>query len=496
MKIKRISNMLLTFVSLMTVLLVSCSNTVDKSVPEPITTSDADVSVLVTTNLRSYDLTPDSCSFATGDNLSPHTITVDDQQIYQTMDGFGAAITGSTSYNLMMMTPANRKAFLEETFSPTSGYGFSYVRVAIGCSDFSFSEYTCCDTKGIDNFALTAEENEYVIPILKEIIAINPDLKIMATPWTCPKWMKVTNLTDLVPYDSWTGGELNPAYYDDYATYFVDWIEAFQSKGIAIYSITPQNEPLNRGNSASLYMAWEQEADFINVLGPKLEAANLGVKVIAYDHNYNYDDIASQQDYPVNIYKTEAAKYVDGAAFHNYGGDRSELLRVHEAYPSKSLVFSESSIGEWNAGRNLEARLIPDMEELGLGTVANWCTGVIVWNLMLDNDRGPNREGGCQTCYGAVDISNDNYKSIIRNSHYYVIAHLAAVVKPGAVRIGTSGYAPKEIALQAFKNTDGSYAIVACNTSDESQEITFSDGTHYFMYKMMMKSVVSLRWNK
>ncbi len=496
MKIRKISNALLTFVSLMTVILVSCSNTVETKVTDPITTEEADVSVLVTNSLRSYDLTPDSCSFASGDNLSPHTVFLDEAQSFQTMDGFGAAITGSSSYNLMMMSAANRKAFLEETFSPTNGYGFSYVRVSIGCSDFSFSEYTCCDTQGIEHFALTVEENEYVIPILKEILAINPDLKIMATPWTCPKWMKVNNLNDLAPYDSWTGGELNPIYYDDYATYFVKWIEAFQNQGIAIYSITPQNEPLNRGNSASLYMGWEQEAEFINVLGPKLEAANLGVKVLAYDHNYDYQNIASQQDYPVNIYQTTAAKYVAGAAFHNYAGDKRELLKVHDAFPAKSLVFSEASIGEWNSGRNLETRLIPDMLDLGLGTVANWCTGVIVWNLMLDNDRGPNREGGCQTCYGAVDISNANYKTIIRNSHYYVVAHLASVVKPGAVRIATSGYAPKDITMQAFKNVDGSYAIVACNASDESQEITFSDGTHYFMYKIQMKSVVSLRWNK
>ena len=126
------------------------------------------------------------------------------------------------------------------------------MRVSIGCSDFSLSEYTLCDEPGIEHFALTVEETKYVIPALKEILAINPALKIMGTPWTCPKWMKVKDLDTLEPFDSWTSGQLNPAYYDDYAQYFVLWIQAMQQAGVPIYCVTPQNEPLNRGNSASL----------------------------------------------------------------------------------------------------------------------------------------------------------------------------------------------------------------------------------------------------
>lgn len=162
-------------------------------------------------------------------------------------------ITGSTCYNLLLMKPADRHAFLTETFSDKDGFGFSYIRISIGCSDFSLSEYTCCDTKGIENFALQSEEKDYILPILKEILAINPSIKVIAAPWTCPKWMKVKSLTDRTPLDSWTNGQLNPDYYQDYATYFVKWIQAFKAEGIDIYAVTPQNEPLNRGTRFALY---------------------------------------------------------------------------------------------------------------------------------------------------------------------------------------------------------------------------------------------------
>ena len=157
---------------------------------------------------------------------SSRHITLLPATVYQEMDGFGYAITYSACYNLMQMAPADRKAFLTRTYSPTDGYGVSYARISIGCSDFSSTEYSLCDTKGLENFRLHTDETKYVIPILKEILAINPNLKIMAAPWTCPKWMKVKSLSDRVGYDSWTSGSLNPAYYEDYAQYFVRFVQA------------------------------------------------------------------------------------------------------------------------------------------------------------------------------------------------------------------------------------------------------------------------------
>lgn len=458
--------------------------------------TSGDVSLYVTSNTRAYDLTKVYIDYSDKSNMSPNTIHIHTNEKYQSMEGFGAAITGSTSYNLMKMSKEDRTKFLTETFSESNGLGMSYVRISIGCSDFSLSEYTLWDTPGKQNFGLQAEEKNYVIPILKEILAINPKLKIMGSPWTAPRWMKVNNLTDLAPHNSWTSGQLNPSYYQDYGWYFVQWIKAMQNEGINISSITIQNEPLNRGNSASMYMTWQEQQKFIKEsLGPQLKAANLNTKIYVFDHNYNYDNIDDQKSYPTKIYQDdEAASYITGAAYHNYGGNKSELLNIHEARPDKELVFTETSIGEWNDGRNLSKRLTDDMKEVGLGTVNNWSKAVIVWNLMLDTQKGPNRDGGCQTCYGAVDINSSNYKTITKNSHYYVIGHLSAVVRPGAYRVSTSGYKIDGLEYSAFQNPDGSLAFVALNDLSESKNITISDGKKHFSYEIPAKSIVSYKW--
>jgi glucosylceramidase len=454
-----------------------------------------DVQIYTTTTSRSSDLKLTYADFSDKPYALENTIKLKPTERFQTMDGFGAAITGSTSYNLLKMTQEDRTDFLKKTFSDSAGFGINYVRVAIGCSDFSLSEYTCWDNQAA-GFALTAEETDYVIPILKEILAINPNLKILGSPWTCPRWMKVNNLTDLQPFNSWTSGQLNPANYAYYGDYFVKWIQAFKAQGIDIYGVTPQNEPLNRGNSASLFMGWQEQKNFVNnSLAPKIKAANVGTKIYLFDHNYNYDNMPDQIDYPVKIYNSGVDNdIVVGAAYHNYGGDRSELNDIHAQAPDKELIFSEASIGTWNDGRNLETSLLRDMEDLAMGTVNNWCKAVIVWNLMLDSDRAPNRDGGCQTCYGAVDIDNTNYKTITRNSHYYVVAHLSSVVKQGATRIGTSGYQPAGVMMSAFENTDGTHALIFANKNNAAQEITVEDGTHHFTYAIPAKAVVSMRW--
>ena len=204
----------LTAVFSFPVLLVACGSDSPAEKPDPGTGGEqvTDVSIYVTTNNRSMDFAKKSVGFSQKSNMSPTTVTLNPNVRYQTMDGFGAAITGSTCYNLMKMASEDRARFLRETFSHEDGMGYSYVRIAIGCSDFSLSEYTCCDTPGIENFALQNEEKQYIIPVLKEILAINPSLKILGSPWTPPKWMKVNNLTELKAFDSWTSGQLIPAH--------------------------------------------------------------------------------------------------------------------------------------------------------------------------------------------------------------------------------------------------------------------------------------------
>jgi glucosylceramidase len=464
-------------------------------------TTTTETAKLYTTAVSGYSLTESTADISTKSNMAPSTITIDPSTTYQTMDGFGAAITYSTAYNLLKMSQADRTAFLKKTFSDTDGYGYSYVRISIGCSDFSSTEYTCCDTKGLDNFALFSDETNYIIPVLKEILAINPNVKIIGSPWTCPRWMKVDNITSKNAYSSWTSGHLNPDYYQDYATYFVKWIKAFAAQGISIYAVTPQNEPLNGGNCASTLMPWSEEAAFVKVLASTFKSNSMSAKIYVFDHNYNYDDNSDQNDYPIKVYNAmgtfEGSEYVVGAAYHNYGGSNTELQDIHDQNPAKGLIFSEASIGTWNDGRNLSARLIDDMEELCLGTVNRYCTAVVVWNLMLDVNRGPNLDGGCTTCYGAVDISTD-YKTITKNSHYYVIAHMSSVVKPSAVRIATdkTSYTASGLTYAAFKNTDGTYAVVLCNNYSSARSVVVSDGTKHFSVMLPANGIVSCKWKK
>ncbi len=485
--------------ALLSVLIYSCSGNKDSNAE---TETQSVVTAYVTTNNRTSEFVKHELPFSqSADNMSPYTITLEPSTKYQTMDGFGAAITGSSAYNLLQMSQEDRTRFLKETFSETEGMGQSYVRIAIGCSDFSLSEYTCCDEKGIENFALQKEELDYVIPVLKEIMKINPNLKVMGSPWTPPLWMKVNNLKELKPFNSWTSGHLNPAHYQDYAIYFVKWVGAMKAAGISIYSITPQNEPLNRGNSASMFMGWEEQNAFVKTaLGPKFKEAGLTTKIYLYDHNYDYDkgkeDTKDQGQYPLKIYQdAETAKYVAGAAYHNYGGNKDELLTIHNANPEMELVFTETSIGVWNDGQNFKTRLIDDMEGTALGTVNNWCKAVIVWNLMLDTEKGPYRPGGCDVCYGAVDIDKSDYKTISRNSHYFIIGHLSSVVKPGATRIGTTGYTDNQLVYSAFENEDHSYAFVILNKSNTSKKINLYDGKKSFVHEIPAEAVVSYRWS-
>ena len=335
---------------------------------------------------------------------------------------------------------------------------------------------------------------------LKEILAVNPELKIMASPWTCPPWMKVNNLEELKPYPRWTSGQLNPKYYDDYATYFVRYLEAMRGEGVEIYAITMQNEPLNRGNSASLFMGWQEQQTFIaEALGPALRRASLKTKIYAFDHNYNYDRMADQQQYPLKVYDNEtAAAFLTGAAYHNYGGNRRELLRIGEARPDKELIFTETSIGMWNDGRNLEKRLTDDVREVALGTVNNGCRAVIVWNLMLDTDRGPFRPGGCSTCYGAVDLDRNDLKTITLNSHYYLIGHLSSVAKPGAVRIAADYEQPRDgLMCSAFRNSDGSLAVVLLNENTQEQTLSITtDGKRYINVCVPARAVCSMQFEK
>lgn len=494
----------------------------DKPVQPEIVTKDV-VAYVTTGNLKKQ-FTRETFNFSEAGSMNPNQITYDKTKVAnETIDGFGLAFTTSACFNLLQMSQEDRTAFLEETFSKEKGAGSSLIRVSIGASDFPArnEEYTWCDKEGIENFAVHKEDKELLFPILKEIYAINPDVKILGSPWSAPRWMKCqmpggnswdaskfnVPVTVEVAYNSWTGGRLRPSCYDDYAEYFVKWVQAMEKEGFDIYALTMQNEPLNPGNSMSMVMPWQDQLKFIKVLGPAMEKAGLGdVKLMLYDHNYNYDDKEGQGQYPLNIYADpEAAKWAAGSAWHNYGGNVTELDNIYAAYPDKGIWFTESSIGTWNydskdgtVGGNFENCLLGDFESIFLGTMERGGKGVIYWNAMLDEKRGPYSpaDGSCKTCYGAVTISSKNYKTITKNSHWYNMAQASAVVKPGARRIETGRYEISNLKVQMFLNTDGSIATLILNQASKDAAIVFVNEKFSVEYTVPARSVVSLLWKE
>ena len=417
-------------------------------------------------------------------------------ETFQEVDGFGLAITQASCYNLLLMPAEDRDAFLTEVFSREKGLGSSLIRVCIGGSDFSMDEFTWCDEPGMENFAVHPLDQEWLFPVLDRIFEINPDVKIIASPWSCPRWMKVGE--DLKSsYDAWTGGRLNPAHYRDYADYFVRWIREMESRGYPIYAVTLQNEPLNRGNSMSLYMPWEDQRDFIKkAVGPAFRAAGVKAKILLFDHNYNYDDIASQRDYPLHILEDpEAAQYVAGSAWHDYGGSVTTLDKIHGAFPDKEIYFTEASIGTWNYP-SFESRAIEDFRNVFLGTLGRYGKGVTMWNLMLDSNREPYRPGGCATCFGAVTLSAKDHRSLVRNSQYYDVAHCSKVLQPGAVRLGTQGYESAGLTYQWYRNPDGSQALLLLNEGSSVAMVNFVTDRHSLSCKVPAKAIQSILWKE
>ena len=424
-------------------------------------------------------------------------------ETFQTVEGFGAAVTISSCYNLLKMSAEDRTAFLEEMFSSTKGVGSSLIRICIGGSDFSWDyehpsggRFTWCDEPGMEHFAPHELDVQYVLPVLKEIFAINPDVRIIGSPWTAPRWMKL-DLALQEPYDSWTGGRLNPACYRDYADYFVRWIQYFEAQGFPIYAVTPQNEPLSGGNSMSMVMYWEDCRDFVKTaLGPALEKAGLKTKILIFDHNYNYDRTEGQLQYPLHVYEDpEASKYIAGSAWHDYGGDVSELDRINAAAPDKEVWFTEASIGTWNY--RFERSLLRDYRNIFLGTLARQGKGVVLWNLMLDDKKGPytNFKGSCMTCYGAANVASYAYSQVEKYTHWYNIAHASRVVRPGAVRLGTEGSLP-DLECLVFRNPDGTLGALLLNSGDTPLSPVLTSGKRILQPLVPARSLVSLLWRE
>ena len=474
--------------------MVCCATTCHPPVPDPPAPEDG-LALVYTTNTAGLRF-QESRVTVDGPDDSAFKVSLTGES-FQTVDGFGFAITQASCFNLLRMSGADRKKFLTEMFSRETGMGSSLIRVCIGGSDFSLDEFSWCDKQGLENFAVHPLDAQYLFPVLDEIYAINPDVKIIASPWSCPRWMKMDD-SGRTPFDSWTSGRLNPVCFQEYANYFVLWIKEMERRGYRIHAVTLQNEPLNRGNSMSLYMSWEEQRDFLrNAVGPVFAEAGLKTKILLFDHNYNFDNIASQVDYPLHILEDpEAACFAAGSAWHNYGGSVNTLDRVYSQFPDKDIFFTEASIGTWNY--SYEKCLINDFRDIFLGTLSRYGKGVTLWNLMLDDKKGPNRPGGCNTCYGGVNISSSTYSygSIDRSSQYYQVAHCSKVLQPGAVRLGTQGYANRGLTYQWYCNPDGSFAVLLLNENAVDAKVVFTTDKHSVTCKVPPQAIQSVWWHE
>ena len=406
------------------------------------------------------------------------SIQVDGKKTYQRMDGFGFALTGGSAALIDGLPKAERASILEELFS-TKGIGISYLRISIGASDLDPAVFSYDDMPkgqkdpGLDRFSIS-RDREHLIPLLHDILAINPHIKILGSPWSAPAWMKDNDTSE--------GGHLLAAYYKTYARYLVKYVRAMKAAGIRIDAITPQNEPMNERNNPSMVVTDTAEAAFIRTaLGPVFREAGLATKIIVWDHNCDW------LGYPLYILgDPKAAAYVDGSGWHLYRGEISALSKAHDAFPDKNIYFTE----EYTAGgSNFGGDLSWHVENLIIGAPRNWAKNVLEWNLASDPRLEPHTPGGCNTCLGALTVGGD---SVTRNVSYYIIAHASKFVRPGSVRIASteSGAFPNV----AFHTPDGKTVLIVLNHGQATQSFHIVAGERQALATLTPGAVATYVW--
>lgn len=458
---------------LVVISLFGCSNSSEKKT-EPLGSAE-----LYVTSLDQTQLLKATPLF---DNISEEvaiTITIDDSKTFQEIDGFGYTLNGGSALHIQNMSTATRAGLLQELFATdVNSIGVSYLRVSIGASDldegpWSYNDLPDGETDiGLEQFSL-AYDTLYLIPTLKEIIKISPQIKIMGSPWSPPSWMKDNNDTK--------GGSLKPEYYAVYANYLVRYIQEMSKEGILIDALTIQNEPLHPGNNPSLLMLADQQTEFIkNHLGPVFQENGINTKIIIYDHN------ADRPDYPIAVLNdAEAAKFIDGSAFHLYGGSIDALSEVQQAHPTKNIYFTEQWVG---APGNFAEDFSWHMENLIIGATRNWSKTVLEWNLAADENQKPHTDrGGCDRCLGALTISGD---VVVRNPAYYIIAQATKFVPPGSIRIASN--LADNIPNVAFKTPLGKVVIIVQNKFETSKKLKIKSGTKDINFTLEASSVASL----
>lgn len=428
----------------------------DQKTTPPVTPVKNEIDVWITKGDESIKLQKQTTpvAFTVSTNVYQN-IDIDVSQTYQTVDGFGYTLTGGSAEVINTLSASKKQELLQDLFgSGENSIAVSYLRISIGASDLNSSVFSYNDLEpGQTDINLTKfslEKDRGVINLLKEILAINPKIKILGSPWSAPVWMKTNGST--------IGGSLKPEYYGVYAQYFVKYIQAMKNEGITVDAITIQNEPLHGGNNPSMVMTAEEQATFVKQsLGPAFKNAGINTKIIVYDHN------CDRPDYPIAVLSDkDASPYIDGAAFHLYGGDISALSSVRNTFPTKNVYFTE----QWTASNgNFGGDLKWHTKNVIIGSMRNWSKIALEWNLANDPQFKPYTSGGCTMCKGAITVnSTENYA---KNVSYYIIAHASKFVPQNSVRIASTQ--PGNLATVAFKREDGKLVLIVENDGNNAE---------------------------
>jgi glucosylceramidase len=452
------------------------------------------VSIVVTTDDRSHKMEPQSPIHLTTGNVSGKVLYVDETQTFQSIEGFGAAFTDSAAY--LLNEVASPKSALTSTMNDLftrngNGIGLSFMRTPIGASDLARSHYSYDDNNGaadptLANFSIAHDQAD-IIPIILRARQLNPQMKLMASPWSPPGWMKTSG--------SMVGGALLSNMYSPFVQYFVKYIQVYSAAGITVDYISPQNEPLfvpgdypgmcmppASGVACSGQM-WptDQTTAVRDYVLPAFSAAGLNTKVLIYDHNWDRPDYSQTviSDPTIN-----ASAQVAGTAWHGYAGTPGVMTPIQSLFAGKGNYQTEHSGGTW-----VSDQVKDDFEEI-THVMRSWGKAYVKWGLALDQNLGPHT-GGCGTCTPIVTV-NSNTGTITYAIEYYTTGHFSKYVLPGATRIYSSN--ADGIISAAFLNSDGSKAVVAFNDSSSAQSFYVQWGTQSFAYTLPSLAGATFTW--
>ena len=431
-------------------------------------------------------------SFSAGRSADLPVIEVADTGGFQEMVGFGASITDASAILINGLPAEQRDLLLRDLFDPDSGIGLSFTRLTIGASDFSPNHYTFDDMPRGQRDPLLARfsiepDRANRLPVVRRARAINPALTVMGSPWSAPAWMKTS--------DRLIKGSLRSDAYEAFAEYLARYVDAYAAEGVPIFALTIQNEPhFEPDNYPGMRVEPAARARFIGgFLGPRLARGRGrgrgrgGSKTLIFDWDHNWDEPQS----PLAVLKDSVARsYIDGVAWHCYGGDVTAQSIVHDSFPAVDTYFTECSGGAW--APKFADNLVWNVQQLIIGTTRNWARGVLLWNLALDETHGPHL-GGCGNCRGVVTIDSKS-GAITRNVEYYALAHASRFVKPGARRVVSSG--PVEgLENVAFRNPDRSSVLIVVNTTGEQRQFSVRWRGRGLEYVLPPSAVATFRWS-